>query len=92
MSSPNPAGFLYFLSGVAASSARSAWAVGSYATSSRDGSLILRWNGKSWKKAPSPAGSLAGVAATLRPQRLGRRLAPASGKTLILHWNGTSWK
>ena len=44
-SSPSPAdGYLY---GVAAVSARSAWAVGctDYGTKT----LVLRWNGKTWK-------------------------------------------
>jgi hypothetical protein len=46
------------LSGVAATSASNAWAVG--------GALILHWNGKTWKRVPSPssAAGLSGVAAT----------------------------
>jgi len=89
------------LSGVAALSARSAWAVG--LTGSGDGptrTLALRWNGASWAKVPSPSpgasGGLSGVAAT------SARGAWAVGftsnrtrsrfETLILHWNGTAWK
>ena len=52
------------LSGVAATSASNAWAVGSTGSPK---ALILRWNGTAWKQVPSPApaGSrLSGVAAT----------------------------
>jgi len=59
------------LVGLAATSARNAWAVG-YTGSvySRSEPLIARWNGTSWKRVPSPVpggsalSSLNGVAAT----------------------------
>ena len=60
--SPNPPGG-GTLTGVAATSARSAWAVG---FSQGGGTLILGWNGTAWKRVPSPnptAGILEGVAA-----------------------------
>jgi len=101
---PSPsvgAHFIPFLNGVAATSARSAWAVGD-STDCGCGpglSLILRWNGTSWKKVPSPTPgggtTLFGVAA------VSARRAWAVGltgegtsltKTLILRWNGTTWK
>jgi hypothetical protein len=60
--SPSP-GTGAALTGVAAISAKDAWAVGT-----SDGkTLILRWNGKAWKRLPSPSpgtsAGLAGVAA-----------------------------
>ncbi|MGH3410932.1 MAG: hypothetical protein ACRDRJ_51815 [Streptosporangiaceae bacterium] len=81
---------------VAASSARSAWAVGdSYKFPSTFKTLVLRWNGASWKQvaAPSPAGShLWGVAAVSASDAWA---VGASGltsqKTMILHWNGKAW-
>ena len=46
------AGGLY---GVAVRSASSAWAVGSYAAGRTSKTLILRWNGISWARTPSPS-------------------------------------
>ena len=88
------------MSGVAAVSARYAWAVGSIGSGK---TLILHWNGATWKKVPSPTPSptpgwraqLGGVAV------VSARSAWAVGTsypsrdhalTLILHWNGASWK
>ena len=77
------------LSGVAATSPRNAWAVGGTAGSNPK-SIIVHWNGSSWKRVRSPRGYLVGVAAT------SARNAWAVGfdgtSTLILHWNGRSWK
>src|SRR5579862_7495566 len=79
------------LSGVAATSARNAWAVGSAGVKT----LIVHWNGTAWKRVPSPSpaagGGLDGVAATSARDAWavgGTR----GGKTLILRWNGTTWK
>jgi hypothetical protein len=91
---PSPSGYL---SGVAATSARNAWAVGAAGTGK---TLILHWNGKEWKRVPSPTpgvgGQLYGVAAT------SARSAWAVGdtavnhlgtvKSLILGWNSNVWK
>ena len=54
MRSPNPAGVpklggVAELYGVAATSPRDAWAVGSYNTFPITGSLIEHWNGQAWK-------------------------------------------
>jgi hypothetical protein len=88
------------LNAVAASSARNAWAVGyagadpALATST----LTVHWNGKTWKRVPSPSpgkqGELSGVAV------LSAHLAWAVGSydtavgqnSLILRWNGRAWK
>ena len=83
------------LLGVAATSARAAWAVGYADTSTgRDKTLILRWNGTSWKRVPSPSpvsGSyLDGVAAMSASSAWA--VGYAGNNTLIERWNGTSWK
>jgi hypothetical protein len=78
--------------GVAAVSARDAWAVGGTGIGT---TLIVRWNGTTWKQVPSPSPTrpdfLASVAA------VSARDAWAVGYTgsstsLILHWNGRTWK
>ena len=51
--SPTPAGGAV-LSGVAAVSAGSAWAVGNTGGASSK-TLILRWNGTAWAQVPSPS-------------------------------------
>jgi hypothetical protein len=80
---------------VAATSARSAWAVGALGSGPGEKALILRWNGSVWKRVPSPAAAgdsfLAGVAAASAAS------AWAVGGTnpcrpLILHWNGKAWR
>jgi hypothetical protein len=82
------------LSGVAAVSARDAWAVGSTGA----GTLIVHWNGRAWKRvrSPSPArtSSLSGVAAVSARDAwaVGSTGRPTSPKTLILHWDGRAWK
>lgn len=92
--SPNPGSVNNDLSGVAATSATSAWAVGFY--SGRTGAnrtLIQRWNGKTWKQVPSPnpgsSGSgLSAVAATSAANAwaLGAYSNSTRGnKTLTLH-------
>jgi hypothetical protein len=86
-----PGGQLF---GVAATSARNAWAVG--ATDSGK-TTILHWNGTAWKQVPSPTpaggGALYAVSATSASNAWavgGSDSTP--GKTEILHWNGTAWK
>src|SRR6266700_2423815 len=49
------------LSGVAATSATNAWAIGATGTGQ---TLIVHWNGKTWTRVPSPGGAFHGVAAT----------------------------
>lgn len=85
------------LAGVAASSARSAWAVGFSETIFSRGpqTVIMRWNGTTWNRVTSPnppgGGILTGVAAT--SARSAWAVGSTSGfKTLILHWNGSAWK
>jgi hypothetical protein len=82
------------LSGVVATSASSAWAVGSTGSDLSPKPLIAHWNGTSWKQAPSsglPSGELRAVAATSASNAWAVG-STNSGQTLILHWNGTSWQ
>jgi hypothetical protein len=87
-----------FLNGVAAVSARDAWAVGSTLSGK---TLILRWNGKAWKRVPSPSAHgpgadnfLYGVTATSATNAwaVGFAYVGTTGKTLLLRWNGKTWK
>jgi hypothetical protein len=99
--SPGPgSGLADFLDGVAASSARRAWAVGDSSCGCGPGiSLILRWNGKAWKRvhSPTPGGGtvLRGVVAISARKAW---VVGASGggdgptTTLILQWNGKTWR
>jgi hypothetical protein len=87
--SPGPAASFTIngaLSGVAATSAGNAWAVGG-ANSGK--TLIVHWNGTAWSRVPSPSlsgfASLSGVAATSATNAwaVGSGIVGTSGKTLI---------
>ena len=100
--SPSPSSRESGLDGVAAISARNAWAVGSYANSKGvPKTLIEHWNGKGWKVQPSPnAGStpnghLTGVAATSAKNAWAVGFyfnSKGNPRTLIEHWNGKVWR
>ena len=87
------------LSGVAAISATSAWAVG-LAYEKTASTLIVRWNGRAWKRVPSPSpashsflSSVASTSATNAWAVGGTNLSGApAGKTLIVRWTGRAWK
>ena len=87
------------LSGVVALSATDAWAVGNYTDSSHTiRTLILHWDGASWKVAASPDvwGRLTGVAAVgaqdIRVVGI-RYLDSANSNNvgIVERWNGTTW-
>jgi hypothetical protein len=83
------------LTGVTATSANNAWAVGcTKCSTSTPASLILRWNGSAWKRAPSPrfgtGSSLSGVTATSAHRAWA--VGNVGASTLILRWNGIAWK
>jgi hypothetical protein len=93
------------LAGVAATSARNAWAVGCTGCSggftSSTQPLIVRWNGSAWKRVPSPTSRggviLVGVAATSASNAwaVGFALtpfAPTPFRSVVLQWNGTAWR
>ena len=86
-------------SGVAATSAANAWAVGSDlmvpVRRNKPRSLIEHWNGTAWKQQTSPSPTHRRSqrrGGDLRHQRLGGRWAAQGGGSLIAHWNGTAWK
>ena len=101
--SPSPSSQGNVLTGVAATSASDAWAVG-YAGSSSIGSttLIEHWDGKKWKHVPSPApqpgcggcqfpgDSLAGVAAISASSAWA--VGGTGHGTLIERWDGVKWR
>lgn len=102
--SPVPPGTRYaVLYGVAATSARNAWAVGTYNIrephGSKDLTLIEHWNGRSWKRVASPnprtssAGTgLRGVSASSASNAWAVGTYADPNRTLTEHWNGTVWK
>ena len=98
VASPSPGG-PDFLTGLSASSATNAWAVGSsgagYPTT-----LILHWNGTTWSRvsSPNPGGSngdsLSAVTAASATSAwaAGDYTTSTGGRTmLLLRWNGTAW-
>jgi hypothetical protein len=101
VTSPNR-GVSATLSAVAATSARDAWAVGSYDTGSGFRALIEHWNGSAWKVVPSvsPAtgrhetSTFGGVVA-ISPSNAWAvgfyEKTTTSFRTLIEHWNGRKW-
>jgi hypothetical protein len=103
---PSPAaGKVGALTGIAASSARIAWAVGCagfcFGPGATPTTMILAWDGTAWKRVPSPSpgglrpggGSvLAGVAVTSARNAWAVGYDRANGKTLIERWNGNAWK
>jgi hypothetical protein len=79
------------LTGVIALRAKDAWAVGS----SRDGAVVMRWNGSSWRSVPLPgaAGFFPTAAAASSPGNVwvaGNVGGSDTGK--IMRWNGSSWQ
>ena len=101
--SPSP-GNSAEITGVAALSKTNAWAVGTYERLVRSigqsRTLVLHWNGKSWKRVASPNpgtgfAELSGVAA-VSPRdvwAVGTYYSKHhSQRTLTVHWNGKKWK
>jgi hypothetical protein len=86
------------LHGAAATSARSAWAVGCSFSAAFGGlgdGLILQRNSTAWKQARSARASyFAGVAATSASNAwaAGQTDTRTGSTTLIEHWDGTTWK
>jgi hypothetical protein len=102
--SPDPGGAGHFnnLSGVAARSARDAWAVGNYINGAGvNRTLVVHWNGTAWKAVPSPnAGAPANsnaldsvtVLSAADAWAVGSYFNGTTDRTLIEHWNGAAWK
>lgn len=90
------------LNAVAATSAKDAWAVGSYNAGDAFKSLIEHWNGVRWSIVPSPnpAGGFHTTNDLTAVVALGPKNAWAVGfyekkttsfRTLVEHWNGAHW-
>lgn len=89
------------LNSVAATSARNAWAVGSYDTGSGSRTLIEHWNGTTWRIVPSPNPASGGPTNALtavvalsatNAWAIGFYEKPTTSfRTLVLHWNGSHW-
>jgi hypothetical protein len=85
------------LTGVAATSARDAWAVG-YTSGTNPSAVALHWDGRTWRQVPVPGGQnvqLAGVtvAAGCPLWAAGYTAFPQSqqSSTVIYRWTGTAW-
>jgi hypothetical protein len=98
--SPSPGSFMDEVNTVRRLSATNIWAVGWYAGSNiLDRSLILHWNGRTWRQLPSPnpgkqddsLDGLAAVSARSVWTTEGYSNSSTSGGSLILHWNGRTW-
>jgi hypothetical protein len=94
---PNPSSTFNNLSGVSATSASNAWAVGA-----AQGTLILHWNGTAWSKVTSPNPTGASVDAVSADSAtdawaVGEYCVSSCGgpgavlDTMTLRWNGTAW-
>jgi len=87
------------LNGVAATSAKNAWAVGDYTPGTATLTLIEHWDGTAWRQLPTPDPSstgnvLHGIAATSAKNAWAVGWitnSQGAAQTLILHWNGSSW-
>jgi hypothetical protein len=94
--SPNPSSAGNPLTGVAATSARNAWAVGaSFRPFGGERPLILHWNGTAWRSVVVPKhldGIIGGVAATSASNAWAVGSPFVVGGPFILHWNGTAWR
>jgi hypothetical protein len=85
------------LSGVAAASRGSAWAVGYTGTSTRK-VLMLHWNGRAWSRVTSPrvltgVGDLSAITVVSAKDAwaVGSTGSDLHPRTLIVHWNGRAW-
>jgi len=87
--SPNIPSNINDLQGIAATSSKEVWAVGSYQpdSSSSAQTLIERWNGKTWKivSSPNPSTNAALWAVGDYTDNSG------NGQTLIEQWDGKQW-
>jgi len=89
------------LSAVSAVSASDAWAVGSYVNqaSSKNLTLVLRWNGRKWQAVRSPFPRGAAIDGLVSVAAVSAEAAWAVGFTegglqrrpLLMHWNGARW-
>jgi hypothetical protein len=86
------------LAGVAAASARNAWAVGYAGKVTSEKVLLLHWNGSKWNRLTSPnvltsAGELSAITVVSASDAwaVGSSGSFLHPRSLILHWNGKAW-
>ena len=92
----DPGGGLF--SGVTATSADNAWAVGQTGSADQQ-TVIEHWNGKAWTRVPSPnvtgatGSSLKSVTAISSDNAwaVGSATKPGSAEALTMHWDGRHW-
>jgi hypothetical protein len=102
--SPGP-GTSEALAAVGATSATNAWAVGSVIGAQVDQTLILHWNGKTWRRVASPdpggrgvSNDLAGVTATSAGNAWAvgtfddHETSGTVPEGFILRWDGSRWR
>jgi hypothetical protein len=87
-----PAGSSY-LTGVTATSARYAWAVGTTIHGTDAGpAFAVRWTGRKWQRVPIPdAASIQLSAVTAVSSRDAWAVGGSADHTVIEHWDGTNW-
>jgi hypothetical protein len=98
--SPNVPGKSSFLYSVAATSPTSAWAIGYYrSTATLEETLIEHWNGKAWKRVPSPnvAGRTNLLLSVTAPTpsstwAVGYSQKGGAPHTLAERWSAGKWK
>jgi hypothetical protein len=88
------------LTGVAATSAKNAWAVGYAGSSASPKVLMLHWNGTAWSRVTRPSvltgrGELSAITVVNAKDAWAAGFTGGfvntSRRTLLLHWNGTAW-
>ncbi len=82
------------LSGVSATSASNAWAVGDTGSASDPRILILHWNGRKWSQVTGQnalPGSLLSVSAVSADNAWAVGETDADKSILVMHWNGRAW-
>jgi hypothetical protein len=100
--SPSPGSNFNALNGVRVVSASNVWAVGDYSggNGTHKKTLILHWNGATWKQVPSPSPGGSGndndlfavAASSARDAWAVGEIVTGTGiQSLILHWNGRRW-
>jgi hypothetical protein len=78
--------------GVAATSARNAWAIGCACAGGPDGLVTAHWNGSSWTRVAVPVPALGSAGFAVAALAHSAWAVGATGTTsLILGWNGRKW-
>ena len=86
------------LTGVSAAFGTNAWAVGYFGSATSSRTLVLHWNGKSWKQFASPNPSSVNQLNSVSAVSGGdvwavgtSRRAGSTANVLMAHWDGSTW-